>query len=69
MITDKELYDRFLWWLDHYEKNGDRHYDDTNYFKRVEIYWDLIINRVLNELPMISDEENENIVNRLSEMF
>jgi len=57
MITDKELTENFNWWLDHYTKNGDKHYSDTKDWKIIELYYDLIIDRVFESLPMMNDEE------------
>lgn len=68
MITDKELIETFDWWLNHYTKNGDKHYDDTPDWKVIELYYDLIVDRVLESLPMMSDEENEIIVERLNSL-
>lgn len=68
-ITDIELENAFNYWLDHYISNGDRHYSDTKDWKIIELYWDNIVDRVLEGLPEMSDEENEKIVERLSNMF
>ena len=68
-ITDKELEVSFIYWLDHYIKNGDKHYSDTSDARIVELYWDIIVDRVLEGLPEMSDKENEDIINRLANMF
>ncbi len=68
-ITDLELETSFNYWLDHYTKRGSKHYSDTPDWKIQDLYWDYIIDRVLEGLPEMSDEENEEIVERLSEMF
>lgn len=38
MITDNELVGRFNYWLDHYTKNGERHYIDTPDWKIQKLY-------------------------------
>ena len=38
-ITDIELENSFNHWLDHYMRNGDRHYSDTKDWKIIELYW------------------------------
>lgn len=68
-ITDLELETAFNYWLDHYTKNGDSHYSDTQDWKIIELYWDYIVYRVLEGLPEMSDEENDEIINRLANMF
>lgn len=68
MITDKELIETFYWWLDHYTKNGDKHYDNTPDWKVIELYYDQIVDRVFESLPEMSDEENEAIVERLNNL-
>lgn len=68
-IKDSELEASFHHWLDHYIKNGEKHYSDTKEDKIIELYWDNIIDRVLQDLPEMSDEENDVIVERLSNMF
>ena len=68
-ITDIELETAFNHWLDHYTKNGDKHYEDTPDWKVQDLYWDNIVDRVLSNLPLMTDEENEQIIIRLTEMF
>jgi hypothetical protein len=68
-IADIELEIAFYHWLDHYTKNGDKHYSDTPDWKIIELYYDYIVDRVLEGFPEMSDEENEKIVERLSSMF
>lgn len=68
-ITDTELKSSFEHWLAHYQSNGDSHYSDDRIERIIEIYWDRIIDRVLQDLPEMTDEENDAIVERLSEMF
>ena len=69
IITDGELESAFYDWLNHYTKRGDRYYSDTSEERIIELYWDIIVDRVLEGLPEMTDEENEEIVNRLSRMF
>jgi len=66
--SDADLQDRVNYWLDHYTKNGDSHYDDTKDFRILEIYWNKILDRVLNELE-IADEEVEPMADRISALF
>ncbi len=69
MIEDKELEDSFNDWLGYYEANGDSHYEDDRIERIIETYWDRIVDRVLQDLPEMTDEENDAIVERLSNMF
>jgi len=69
MVTDRELESSFEFWLAHYENNGDSHYSDDKIERIQEIYWDKIVDRVLEGLPEMTDEENDAIVERLNNMF
>ena len=69
MTTDKELVENFNWWLNYYKKNGDKHYSDTPDWKITELYYDLIIDRVFENLPMMNDEEIETITEQLNNLI
>lgn len=69
MITDEQLISDFTYWLYHYTSNGDRHYSDTKDWKIVELYYDQIVDRVLEGLPEMTDDENEDIVERLNNLI
>lgn len=69
ITTDKELVESFEYWYGHYVMNGDKHYPDTPDWKITELYWDLIVDRVLDGLPEMTDEENEAIIERMNNMF
>ena len=66
MITDNELIEHFNYWLDHYTKNGERHYSDTQDWKIQELYYDLIVDRVLENYT--EEEETDYIIERLSNL-
>jgi uncharacterized protein (DUF2236 family) len=66
--SDADLQDRVNHWLDHYTKYGESHYADTKDWRILEIYWDRILDRVLNELE-ITDEEVEPMADRISALF
>lgn len=68
-ITDEQLTTAFNHWLDHYTENGDKHHADTPDWKITEYYYDMIVERVFEELPELSDDENEVISQRISELF
>jgi hypothetical protein len=68
-ISDLELEGHYHYWLEHYIANGEKHYDNTPEWKVIELYNDMIVERVLQELPEMNDEENEIIANRLSQLF
>lgn len=52
-----KLETNFYWWLDHYNSCGDSHYSDTPDWKIREIYFDKIVDRLLEELPEDTDVE------------
>lgn len=66
--SDADLQYRVNHWLDHYTKYGESHYADTKDWRILEIYWDEILYRVLNELE-ITDEEVEPMADRISALF
>jgi hypothetical protein len=67
MITDSELIDNFNWWLDYYTKSGDKHYNDTKDWKIQELYYDLIVDRVINEICE-EDGTEEELIERLNNL-
>lgn len=67
MITDIELVDRFNYWLDYYTNRGDRHYSDTPDWKIQELYYDNIIGRILDEIP-VEEGTCEDIEERLNNL-
>jgi len=66
MIEDIELESNFNWWLDHYTSHGDKHYSDSPDWKIVELYYDLIVDRVLENY---TEEDSDYIIERLSKIF
>lgn len=66
--SDADLQDRVNHWLDHYTKYGESHYADTKDWRILEIYWDKILDRVLNELE-IEEHEVEPMADRISALF
>lgn len=68
-ILDEELQDSANFWLDHYKQVGEKHYEDTPDWKIVELYFDKIVDRVLQDLPEMSDEENEKIIQRIGNLI
>ena len=67
--SDEELENMFNYWLDHYTTNGDSHYNDTPDWKIREIYWDKIVNRVIEDMnEEMTDEEIEEFCNRLADL-
>jgi hypothetical protein len=65
MITDEQLETDFNYWLDHYIKNGDKHYSNTPDWKIIDLYYDNIVERVLENYS----EETDEVIDRLSKMF
>lgn len=66
--SDVELLNMMNYWLDHYVKYGEKHYYDTPDWKILDIYWDNVLDRVLNELE-IEEHEIEPMVDRISALF
>lgn len=68
MITDEELQGAYYFWLDHYITYGDGHYSDTPDWKIAEIYFDKIVERILEDLPEMDDEQEEVLIEKLSNL-
>ena len=67
MITDAELENVFLFWLNYYTSRGNKHYDDTPDWKIIELYRYLIVDRVLEGYP--EEYDADEIIERLNKMF
>lgn len=67
MITDDELIEKFNYWLEYYTNNGDKHYSDIPEWKIQEIYYDIIVDRVLNETCEEDGCEDE-LVERINKL-
>jgi hypothetical protein len=68
-FTDATLEDMINHWLNHYTSNGDSHYSDTPDWKIREIYWDKIVDRVIQDLDTeLSDEEIDKFCDRLADL-
>jgi len=65
MITDNELLEHFNYWWEHYFNFGSKHYSDTPEWKIIELYYDTIVDRVLENY---TEEESDEIVERLSNL-
>jgi len=55
-MTDKEIVASFEYWLTHFAGNGSKHYKDTPDDRLREIYWDDIVERVMEGME---GEESE----------
>lgn len=68
-FTDTTLEEMINYWLDHYTANGDSHYSDTPDWKIREIYWDKIVDRVIQDLDTeLSDDDIDRFCDRLANL-
>lgn len=68
-FSDAELENMINYWLDHYTANGDSHYSDTNDWRIREIYWDKIVDRVIEDVNIeMTDSEIEKFCDRLADL-
>lgn len=68
-FSDATLEEMIDYWLNHYTANGDSHYNDTPDWKIREIYWDKIVDRVIQDLDTeLSDEEIDKFCDRLADL-
>lgn len=68
IIDDAELESFYLHWLDHYTVNGDKHYQDTPDWKIRELYHDMIMERILEGLPEMTDAQNDALIDRINNL-
>lgn len=66
--TDKELTEAVEYWIEHYITNGYKHYGKISPEKALEMYWDNITERVIQDIPeeIATTEELEK---RLTNLF
>lgn len=64
-ITDEELQGAYYFWLEHYTIHGDKHYTDTPEWRIEEIYFDKIVDRILQDLPEMDDEDEEALIEKI----
>jgi len=68
-FSDAELEDMMNTWFDHYQANGESHYSDTPDFRIREIYWDKVVDRVIEDVNTeMTDEEVERFCGRLADL-
>lgn len=68
-FSDTELENMINYWLDHYTANGDSHYSDTKDWRIREIYWDKIVDRVIEDVNIeMTDSEIEKFCDRLADL-
>jgi predicted metallo-beta-lactamase superfamily hydrolase len=68
-FSDAELENMINYWLDHYTANGDSHYSDTKDWRIREIYWDKIVDRVIEDVNIeMTDSEIEKFCDRLADL-
>ncbi len=68
VYSDDDLRDKVNHWIDHYTRYGESHYSDTKDWRILEIYWDRIVDKVLDELE-IEEHEVESMSNRIASLF
>ena len=68
-FSDAELESMIEYWLYHYTANGDSHYSDTKDWRIREIYWDKIVDRVIEDVNIeMTDNEIEKFCDRLADL-
>jgi hypothetical protein len=66
-FSDLELENMMNTWFDHYKANGESHYNDTQDFRIREIYWDKVVDKVIEDVNIeMTDKEIEMFCDRLS---
>lgn len=66
--SDDELIERVNELVVYYTNNGDSHYDDTKDWRILEIYWNRILDKLLNDLE-IDEQEVEQMSERITNLF
>lgn len=68
-MEDKELEDSMNYWFEHYQVNGWRHCGEISFEKVIEIYWEQALDKTLQDLPEMTDSEQEKVIERIEKMF
>lgn len=68
-ITDEQLESSMIHWFEHYEKNGYRHISPVKWEKITELYFEEALERTLNDLPEMSEDDNDLIIERIQNLF
>lgn len=68
-MTNEELIGVVEHYVVYYISNGYRHNGKISFEKAFEIYYDEVIDKVLNDLPEMPDKENDEIVERINNLF
>lgn len=66
LIEENEIVDKFMSWVDHYSKAGDKHIRGESEERIIEMYYDRITDRVLEDYP---EELHENVINVMHRLF
>lgn len=68
-FSDAQLEDKINYWIDHYTVNGESHNSDTPDWKIREIYWEKIVNRVIEDVNTeMTEDEIDLFCNRLANL-
>jgi|AntDeeMinimDraft_6_1070357.scaffolds.fasta_scaffold09260_2 hypothetical protein len=68
-FSNDELENMMGTWFDHYQANGESHYSDTPDFRIREIYWDKVVDRVIEDVNTeMTDKEVEQFCDRLADL-
>jgi len=68
-FSDADLENMINHWLDHYTNNGDSHYSDSPDWRIREIYWEKIVDRVIEDVNTeMTDEEINRFCDRLGSL-
>jgi hypothetical protein len=67
-LTDEQILEGMHSWLDHYINSGGDHYKGTPEWRIQEIYWDRIVDRVINEVGR-EPELEEFLIHRINKIY
>ena len=68
-FSDEQLENMINTWLDHYTANGESHYIYTPDWKIREIYWDKIVDRMIEDVDTeMTDMEIDKFCDRLADL-
>jgi hypothetical protein len=69
-FTDDEIRNMVDNWFDHYRNVGDSHHQDTPDFRIIEVYWDKVIDRLLDDLGIeLTDKQIDDFCDWLADFY
>ena len=69
-FTDEQIIDMADHWFDHYKNVGDSHHEYTPDFRIIEVYWDKVLDRMLDDLGIeLTDKQIDDFCDWFADFY